>query len=69
MISDCSSALEIMKPECDANLQERALCIARRGMALCKLGMKREGIEELLHSQKLKRCEYVEEFLDDVDSN
>lgn len=53
-----------MKPECLANLNERALCIGWRGIALYKLGMKKEGIQEIKHSVNLKPSQTFEEFLD-----
>lgn len=46
-IDDCSAALEIMNPPVPANLEMRAKCIARRGAALCKIGVMKQGIEEL----------------------
>ena len=36
---DCSSALELLDPPLEINRKERASCLARRGAALCKLGL------------------------------
>lgn len=52
-IEDCSAALELMTPICHANLNARARCLARRGAALCKLGLIREGASEMEAALKL----------------
>ncbi|GLV45861.1 hypothetical protein CBL_11658 [Carabus blaptoides fortunei] len=52
-IEDCSTALELMTPICQANLNARARCLARRGAALCKLGLIREGASEMEAALKL----------------
>lgn len=69
VIRDCTTAIEILKPQCETNVNARALCIGQRGMALCKLGLKREGIEELVHSLKLKPSSYFQDVLDNYISN
>lgn len=52
-ITDCSTALDIMKPPVPANLEMRAKCIARRGAALYKINMEKEGIKEFEEALKL----------------
>lgn len=52
-IEDCSTAIEIMNPPVPANLENRIKCIARRGAALCKMGLQKEGIAELEAGLKL----------------
>ncbi|KAL3285217.1 hypothetical protein HHI36_019331 [Cryptolaemus montrouzieri] len=64
---DCSTALELMVPKVDANLRERAECIGRRGMALCKLKMLSKGIDELEASLKLIPNEEYKEFLQNAE--
>lgn len=66
VINDCGSALELLKPECPANLNERAISIGWRGMALFKLGMEEEGQEELKYSLKLKPSQKIVEFLHNI---
>lgn len=56
-----------MKSACPSNLKERATCIGRRGIALCKIGMKKQGIDELSYSLNLVPDDKLEEFLDCVD--
>ncbi|XP_026471176.1 dynein assembly factor 4, axonemal-like [Ctenocephalides felis] len=52
-IDDCTKALELLVPACDANLKARASCIARRGAALCQVGYLGQGIEEMMSALKL----------------
>ncbi|XP_044255773.1 dynein axonemal assembly factor 4-like [Tribolium madens] len=71
-ITDCSTALELMKPEVPLNLRERALCIGTRGVALVKLGLIKEGIGELKASLTLVPNEnfslQLEEALDSLNN-
>lgn len=60
---DCSTALDLLVPKVDANLKERAECIGRRGMALCKLKMLSKGIDEIEASLKLVENEEYKNFL------
>ncbi|XP_072380199.1 dynein axonemal assembly factor 4 [Diabrotica undecimpunctata] len=62
-IEDCSTALDLLQPICEANLYERAVCSGRRGEALCKYGKRRQGIGELKHSLKLIDLEYYRDVL------
>ncbi|CAH1170066.1 unnamed protein product [Phaedon cochleariae] len=64
VLQDCSTALELLKPECSSNLQERAICIGRRGQALCKLGMKKQGLDELKFSLKLVHDDEFKKILE-----
>ncbi|KAF7399627.1 hypothetical protein HZH68_008219 [Vespula germanica] len=50
---DCSKALELMQPKCEANRESRARCHARQGAALCKLSAPQHGIPELEAAIKL----------------
>lgn len=52
-IEDCTRALELLVPECDANLEPRKNCLARRGAALCRLGLVRQAYGELVAAVKL----------------
>ncbi|KAJ3662612.1 hypothetical protein Zmor_006951 [Zophobas morio] len=52
-VQDCSSALDLMKPEVPSNLRERAFCLGRRGTALVNLGFVKQGIDELKASLTL----------------
>ncbi|CAG9858514.1 unnamed protein product [Phyllotreta striolata] len=61
---DCSRALELLQPICEANLYERATCIGRRGEALCRLGMRKEGLDELRFCLKLLELEHYKEVLE-----
>lgn len=63
---DCSSALELMKPEVPLNLKERALCIGRRGIALINLGLLKQGIDELKVSIKLVPNEELSKKVDEA---
>ncbi|XP_044758343.1 dynein axonemal assembly factor 4-like [Coccinella septempunctata] len=64
---DCSTALELLIPKVEANLKERAECIGRRGMALCKLKMLSKGIGELEASLKLMKNEEFASFLQEAE--
>ncbi|CAG9830548.1 unnamed protein product [Diabrotica balteata] len=63
-IEDCSTALDLLQPICEANLYERTICSGRRGEALCKYGKRRQGIGELKHSLKLIDLEYYRGILE-----
>ncbi|XP_056641568.1 dynein axonemal assembly factor 4-like [Diorhabda sublineata] len=65
VIEDCSAALELLTPICEANLHERAVCIGRRGQALCRYGKRRQGIEELKYSLRLIDSEGFRRALDE----
>lgn len=52
-VADCSSAYDLLTPALSLNAKARAICLARRGGALCKLGMMRQGYEELVAAIKL----------------
>ncbi|XP_059613238.1 dynein axonemal assembly factor 4 [Phlebotomus argentipes] len=52
-IEDCSRAYELLTPAVEANLSARIQCLARRGAALCKLGLMRQGLDELQAALKL----------------
>ncbi|XP_971936.2 dynein axonemal assembly factor 4 [Tribolium castaneum] len=71
-VKDCSTAIDLMKPEVPSNLRERALCIGTRGIALVKLGLIREGIGELKASLALIPNEsfslQLEEALDSLNN-
>ncbi|CAH1977198.1 unnamed protein product [Acanthoscelides obtectus] len=61
VVRDCSSAMELLVPPVPSNQRQRALCTGRRGIALCKLGMLRQGIDELVFSLKLMpNAEFME---------
>nr|XP_023012256.1 dynein assembly factor 4, axonemal-like [Leptinotarsa decemlineata] len=64
VLQDCSSAIDLLKPECASNLKERAQCIGRRGEALCKLGMKKQGTDELKFSLKLMKNDHFQNVLE-----
>lgn len=38
-IEDCTKALELLQPAVSLNLHARKQCLARRGAALCKIGI------------------------------
>ncbi|KDR14473.1 hypothetical protein L798_11644 [Zootermopsis nevadensis] len=46
-VDDCSTALELLTPCVEMNSLSRARCHARRGTALCRLGMMQQGMGEL----------------------
>lgn len=66
-----------MKPAVDANLEDRAGCIGRRGMAFQKIGMLNQAVSELQAALRMKphKDEYrraltdVEIELDNMDSS
>ncbi|KAJ8964490.1 hypothetical protein NQ314_004777 [Rhamnusium bicolor] len=68
-IQDCSTALDLLKPEVPQNLKERALCIGRRGVALCKIDLIKQGIGELQISLKLVPNECFKTILEEVKIN
>lgn len=72
-MQDCSRALELLKPEVPLNLKERALCVGRRGIALVKLGLIKEGIGELKASLSLVPNEgfsyQLEEAMDSLNNS
>ncbi|CAH0546257.1 unnamed protein product [Brassicogethes aeneus] len=65
-INDCSSALDLLKPAVPINLEQRALCIGRRGVALCKLNMFKHGISELEISIKMLPNEFFQKALEEA---
>lgn len=58
-IEDCSTALELLKPKVEANTKARIQCLARRGAALCRLGMLKEGHGEMEAAWKLDQTDDV----------
>lgn len=52
-VEDCSTALELLTPPVLDNLAARAKCFARRGAALCKLGVPSKGVVEFEAALKL----------------
>lgn len=52
-VSDCTTAYELLTPAVSLNVTARATCLARRGEALYKLGMLRQGYDELVAAIKL----------------
>ncbi|XP_055626721.1 dynein axonemal assembly factor 4 [Toxorhynchites rutilus septentrionalis] len=52
-IEDCSAALELLVPPVEVNRKARTSCLARRGAALVKLGLLRQGHDEFLAALKL----------------
>lgn len=52
-VADCSSAYDLLTPALSLNVKARAICLARRGGALCKLGMLKQGYDELVAAIKL----------------
>lgn len=50
---DCSTALDLLTPHCEGNRVARVNCMARRGLALSRVGYIREGFNELLAALKL----------------
>lgn len=57
---DCSTAYELLTPPCESNLEARKNCLARRGAALAKIGLIRQGYEELVAALKLKHDKVLE---------
>lgn len=53
-VIDCSEALDLLQPICDANLDSRVKCIVRRSAALTRLGMLSKGIDEMKVAIKLQ---------------
>lgn len=53
-LEDCSVALELLEPKCEANLKSRISCIVRRAAALTRIGMLSKGIDEMKYAIKLK---------------
>nr|XP_022920778.1 dynein assembly factor 4, axonemal-like [Onthophagus taurus] len=53
-ITDCSTALELLKPECSANFLDRVTCIVRRGRALFKFGMREKAFREIEIAYKMQ---------------
>ncbi|CAK1544874.1 unnamed protein product [Leptosia nina] len=52
-VTDCSSALDLMKPVCEGNRRSRAKCIARRAAGLARLGLLNKAIDEMKAAAKL----------------
>lgn len=52
-VTDCSSAYDLLTPALTLNAKARATCLGRRGAALCKLGMLKQGYDELVAAIKL----------------
>ncbi|XP_037030503.1 dynein assembly factor 4, axonemal-like [Bradysia coprophila] len=52
-VADCSAAYDLITPALLLNAKARAICLARRGAALCKLGMLKQGYDELVAAMKL----------------
>ncbi|XP_038223483.1 dynein assembly factor 4, axonemal-like [Zerene cesonia] len=52
-VTDCSSALDLMKPACEGNRRSRAKCIARRAAGLARLGYLNKAIDEMKAASKL----------------
>ncbi|XP_060531746.1 dynein axonemal assembly factor 4-like [Cylas formicarius] len=65
-VDDCSNALELLKPALPVNLVARALCIGRRGVALCKLGLLKQGLTEFEASLRLKPNSEFEAALEET---
>ncbi|XP_063697846.1 dynein axonemal assembly factor 4-like [Culicoides brevitarsis] len=57
---DCSRAYDLLTPPCEANLQARQNCLARRGAALARMGLIRQGYEEVVAALKLKYDKQLE---------
>ncbi|GBP08756.1 Dynein assembly factor 4, axonemal [Eumeta japonica] len=53
VVTDCSSALDLMKPVCEGNRHSRAACIARRAAGLARLGYLNKAIDEMKAASKL----------------
>lgn len=52
-LNDCSTAIDLMKPPCESNRRSRAKCIARRAVALARLGYLNKAIDEMKAAAKL----------------
>ncbi|XP_059058032.1 dynein axonemal assembly factor 4-like [Achroia grisella] len=52
-LTDCSTALDLMRPACEGNRFSRAKCIARRAAALVRLGYLSKAIDEMKAAAKL----------------
>lgn len=52
-VADCSMAYDLLTPALSLNVKARATCLARRGRALYKLGMPKQGYGELVAAIKL----------------
>lgn len=52
-VEDTSAAYDLLRPHLDINLKARAKCLARRGAALCRLGMLKQGYEEMTEAARL----------------
>uniref|UniRef100_A0A182QUX5 Dynein assembly factor 4, axonemal n=1 Tax=Anopheles farauti TaxID=69004 RepID=A0A182QUX5_9DIPT len=50
---DCSTALELLQPPVEANRKARVACLARRAVALVKLGFLQQGYEEMVAASRL----------------
>uniref|UniRef100_A0A336M803 CSON011766 protein n=1 Tax=Culicoides sonorensis TaxID=179676 RepID=A0A336M803_CULSO len=59
-IEDCTHALELLSPPCEANLDARKSCLIRRGAALARLGLIRQSYDEILAALKLKPDKILE---------
>lgn len=57
---DCSRAFELLSPPCESNLEARKNCLARRGAALARIGLVRQGYEEIVAALKLKYDKILE---------
>ncbi|KAF7282720.1 dynein axonemal assembly factor 4 [Rhynchophorus ferrugineus] len=66
-VDDCTEALILLKPISPINLDERALCIGRRGIALFKLGFTKQGIAEIKESLKKKNNDELTAILNDLE--
>lgn len=52
-IEDCSRGYELLVPVCDANLESRKNCLARRGAALARVGLIKQAFDEIVAALKL----------------
>ncbi|CAF4925923.1 unnamed protein product [Pieris macdunnoughi] len=52
-VTDCSTALDLMKPACEGNRRSRAKCIARRAAGLARIGLLNKAIDEMKAAAKL----------------
>ncbi|XP_063240281.1 dynein axonemal assembly factor 4 isoform X2 [Bacillus rossius redtenbacheri] len=53
-LNDCTKALELLVPAVPLNALQRARCHARRGSALCRLGLPERGLVDLRTALALK---------------